>query len=148
MLTMAIGTNPHDLHKIRRAPLLQFFSRASILTIAPQIIEKIDKLCSRLQEFRNTKEPVNMQHAYTALTVDVITEYCFANPNGSLDEPDLGRDWYRTLNEVTRLCHLNAQFPFLVPLMEMMPKALTPPHFQSYLKQIDVSTRTGLWVCY
>lgn len=85
-----------------------------------------------------------MQDAYTALTVDVITEYCYASPNGSLDDPQLGRDWYRTLSEVTRLCHINAQFPYLVPIMEMMPQAFTPPHFQSYWKQVNVSSLTAL----
>lgn len=60
------GTNPHELHRKRRAALNPFFSKASIRKLQHEIDEKAVQLVQRL---RNEKERVfKVNHAYAALT--------------------------------------------------------------------------------
>ena len=60
------GTNPHELHRKRRAALNPFFSKASIRKLQHEIDEKAIQLVQRL---RNEKERVfKVNHAYAALT--------------------------------------------------------------------------------
>ncbi|GAM34873.1 hypothetical protein TCE0_015f02743 [Talaromyces pinophilus] len=70
------GTNPHELHRKRRAALNPFFSKASIRKLQHEIDEKAVQLVQRL---RNEKERVfKVNHAYAALTNDIIMRYAFA----------------------------------------------------------------------
>jgi cytochrome P450 len=150
-LTLWKGTIHHNLHRQRRAAVSPFFSRQSVLNLSKEIIAKIDRLCERLQEFRKSGTVVNIEDAYTALTVDIITEYCFAKPNGSLDSPDLGHEWRQTLTDITLLCHLNSHFPFLNTLMQKFPLFLVKrlsPHFMSFVGHIKVSIphKNNQWI--
>lgn len=61
-----VGTNPHKLHRKRRAALNPFFSKASIRKLQHEIDDKAIQLVERL---RNEKERViKINHAYAALT--------------------------------------------------------------------------------
>lgn len=113
---------PHDLHKRRRNQVAPFFSKSSIRRLEPLIINKVNKLCERL-EAKSRLEPVsntivNLTHAFMALTGDIISTACFGQPTGFLDLDDLGRDWYEGRVVGSRSNHLLRQFPwlFLLPL--------------------------------
>jgi hypothetical protein len=123
------------------------FSRQGILELEPLIHILIDKLCARIQAYSGTGKPLNLGEAYTALTVDIITEYCFASPNGSLDDPNLGRDWHRALMDVSALVHVNAHFPWLVPLIRGTPEwvlKITNRQLLSFIEQ----TKARKMVCF
>lgn len=53
---------------MRRSALSPFFSKASVRRLQPVIWEKVDKLLRRLDEFKNTGQPVRMDIAYAAFT--------------------------------------------------------------------------------
>lgn len=115
-------TLSHDLHKRRRNQVAPFFSKSSIRRLEPLIINKVNKLCERL-EAKSQLEPgskkvVDLTHAFMALTGDVISTVCFGQPTGFLDLEDLGRDWYEGRVVGSRSNHLLRQFPwlFLLPL--------------------------------
>jgi cytochrome P450 len=111
-------TLQHDLHKRRRNQLAPFFSKSSIRRLEPLIINKISKLCARLEAKSQVVSPservVNLTHAFTALTGDVISTVCFGQPTGFLDLDDLGRDWYEGRVIGSRSPHLLRQFPWLL----------------------------------
>ncbi|QGA14556.1 hypothetical protein EYB26_002211 [Talaromyces marneffei] len=70
-----VGTNPHKLHRKRRAALNPFFSKASIRKLQHEIDDKAIQLVERL---RNEKERViKINHAYAALTNDIMVRYAF-----------------------------------------------------------------------
>lgn len=65
------ATLDHDLHRIRRTALNPFFSKQSIFKLEPVIRDLVARLCGRFEQFRGTGNPVNLGHAYAALTTDV-----------------------------------------------------------------------------
>ena len=90
---MTFGTIPHNLHRKRRAAFSQFFSKASIRRLEPLIQGLVDSLCQKVED--GLKDgTVNLVHAYSALTQDIITEYCFSNCRGVLEMPDFSPTYY------------------------------------------------------
>jgi hypothetical protein len=70
----------HDLHRIRRGAMNAFFSKAAVSRLEERIQSRIRVLCERLSGFLERGEIVDMGVAMTALTLDVITEYCKSHP--------------------------------------------------------------------
>ena len=116
-----LGTVPHDHHRLRRMALNPFFSRRSVLQLEPMIRSLVEKLCARLEGFKQSGEPVNLKYAYAALTMDVITEYSFADNTGSLDQEDFSPNWADVVDSVSEQSALNKQYGWLLPLMKMSP---------------------------
>ena len=106
---MTFGTVGHKLHRRRRAAFSNFFSKTSVRRLQPVIQSRIDVLCRKLSEKIDTGEPVDMVHAYSALTQDVITDYCFSDCKNVLEMKDFS-PWYYELvqkpSEATHLCVL------------------------------------------
>jgi len=103
---MTFGTVAHSLHKTRRGAFSGFFSKASIRRLEPVIQSFVAKLCDRLEEKVDTGEPVDMVHAYAALTQDVIMEYCFSDCKNILDMKDFSPWHYDVVQSVSELIHL------------------------------------------
>ena len=125
------GAISHNQHRILRAPLNPFFSKRSVLKLEPMIRAKVERLCERLQGFRQTKEPVNLRHAFAAYVMDVVTEYAFGTSYKCLDEADFAPIWPEAIDSVSEQAHTNKQFPWLLPIMRLMPLWLverTNPH--------------------
>lgn len=95
------STVPHELHRRRRAPLNHFFSRASVLRLEPMVRDVVEHLCSRLEGFRHTKEPVNLRHAFAAVAMDVVTEYAFGTSYKCLDDPLFAPMWPEAVDSVS-----------------------------------------------
>ena len=107
------------------------------MRLAPRIKELVEKLCTRLTEFKTTEEPVNLRHAFAALAMDVITDYAFARPFNCLDEPDFAPVWPEAIDSVSEQSHLNKQFPWLLPLMRLVPLSIVEklnPHIMRLIK--------------
>jgi hypothetical protein len=92
--------------------------------LEPSIRAVVDNLCRRLREFRDSKEPVNLGNAYAALTMDVITEYCFSKSYGCVDRSDFAPEWPKVIEAVSAQSAINKQFPSLLKTMKMMPESL------------------------
>ena len=91
---MTFGTIPHVLHRKRRAAFSQFFSKASIRRLEPLVQGLVDSLCQKVEAGLILEKPVNLVHAYSALTQDLITEYCFSNCRGVLEMPEFSPHYY------------------------------------------------------
>jgi hypothetical protein len=144
-----LGTVPHEQHRMRRAALNPYFSKQSILRLMPVILSKIQRLCQRFEEFEYSKQPLNMDIAYSALTMDIITEYCFAEPYGCMDDPGFMPQWPKGLIEASETSHLNKQFSWLLPLMKTQPEwivAKASPNIMALLnyRKVGFLTQTYL----
>lgn len=64
----AFGTNDHDLHRMRRAAINPFFSKASVRRLQPVIQERMDKLLERIKGFKTSGEPLTISLAYVAFS--------------------------------------------------------------------------------
>lgn len=88
-------------------------------TLEPLILNKIDRLCTRLEEESGV---VTLTHAFVALTVDIISSVCFGVPYGFLENKYFARDWYSNLVFSSRAGSSIRQFPWLHRVLTYFPK--------------------------
>ena len=102
---MTFATVGHVVHRRRRGAFSNFFSKASVRRLEPVIQSLVDVLCEKLLLKLDIREPVNLVHAYSALTQDVITEYCFSNCRNVLEMKDFAPWFYDTVQKPAELSH-------------------------------------------
>ncbi|KAK8022282.1 Cytochrome P450 monooxygenase [Apiospora rasikravindrae] len=122
--TSAFATVDHHMHRLRRAPLNPFFSKKSITDKESQILEKVEHLCHRLAAAAGSNEIVRVDVAFTALTMDIITDFAFGERTYHLDEPDFGVRWKETLIAQSANAVFLRQFPWLWPVLQRTPLRL------------------------
>lgn len=118
---MTFGTVGHAMHRSRRGAISNFFSKASVRRLQPVIQALVNKLCDKLQKKSESGEIVNMVHAYSALTQDVITEYCYSDCRNVLDMEDFSPWYFELVQKPSELSHLIKQFPRLLPALNLLP---------------------------
>ena len=91
---MTFGTIPHALHRQRRNAFGKFFSTAYIRRLEPTLEAIVSNMCAHIEANARAGKKVNLVHAFSALTQDIITEYCFAEPRGVVDMPDFAPKYY------------------------------------------------------
>ncbi|KAF2722011.1 cytochrome P450 [Polychaeton citri CBS 116435] len=105
----------HDLHRKRRGAVATFFSKKNIQQLKPLITAKIQKLCSRFSQaaIADDNNVVNLTHAMSALTMDIISTYCFGTDMGQLDRPDFAAIWFEALTTGSQVRVTTRHFPWL-----------------------------------
>ncbi|KAH6304441.1 hypothetical protein HBI39_111580 [Parastagonospora nodorum] len=111
-------------HKRRRAALLPMFSRRSTLDFIHIIYRHIDTLSIRIQEFEAGKEPLNLTHAFPALTGDIIMDYFFGFNYAQLKSPDFS-SFHEAFIKLGGTGHIATQFPWFLPVMNSIPDWMT-----------------------
>lgn len=110
-----------DLHKLRRSALSPFFSRKSINALEPTLVEKVYKVCGRLQEYKENNTPMDLRLLFSSMTTDIITEYCFPNCFDLLSTPDLAPEWRDSFADGLRNFQWLKHFPFLWNVLRAIP---------------------------
>lgn len=103
---MTFGTVGHLLHRRRRGAFSNFFSKASVRRLQPVIQSLVDSLYEKLSNEMDSGKPVNLVHAYSALTQDVITEYCFSDCRNVLEMTDFSPWYYDLVQKPAELSHM------------------------------------------
>ncbi|KAF8856412.1 cytochrome P450 [Acephala macrosclerotiorum] len=116
------GTIEHKQHRLRRSALNPFFSKQMINRLEPTIQTVVERLSSRLNEFRGIGRPVEMRAAYSALTIDVITAYAFNESWDHLDSPDFKKDWFDGVHLMMGAGNFMKQFPWLFNVVRVLPQ--------------------------
>ena len=118
-----VFTVPYDKHKLRRAALAPFFARNIVSTsnYGDLIQDKVEKLCSRIEGFRGTNQPMNIGLAFRCLATDVISEYALGKSYDLLDTPDFSAAWFEAQRDTGRFVLLAKHFPWLIPLLRRLP---------------------------
>ncbi|EDU39777.1 cytochrome P450 27, mitochondrial precursor [Pyrenophora tritici-repentis Pt-1C-BFP] len=101
-------------HKRRRAAVTHMFSRRSILDFIHIIYRHIDTLSVRMQDFEARKEPINLTHAFPALTGDIIMDYFFGFNYDQLKHPDF-ESFHDAFIKIGGVGHVATQFPAILP---------------------------------
>lgn len=144
------STAQHEPHRLRRAPLSPFFSRQSVPRLEPAIHAAISKLRTRFEVFRRSKEPVSLEHAYVALTTDIITEYAFTESYGYLDEQNFKPEWLRLQMEASELSLFRKPSPASLRFMMMLPDKYVErlkPDMMQFMRFRKVR-RSSCWYCH
>lgn len=133
-----IGTVPHELHRRRRAPLNKLFSKASVAQLQPLIQATVDKLCARLKSFQSSGKPVTISLAFGCLTNDIVCEYSFATSENQVEtSDDFQTDIHDALDTVAEWGHVMKQLPWLVILMQKLPRRITALFAKELIPFID-----------
>ncbi|KAF7864391.1 hypothetical protein EAF04_006525 [Stromatinia cepivora] len=128
----AFGTVDHKLHRERRAALNKYLSKKTVGKLEPMLLDMSDKLCGRIEEFREKREVLDMRIVYQCFITDVITLYALNRSWNHLDSPNFSPLWVETIAETVKLGHLLTQFPILLPIALNLPRwflKLTKPGF-------------------
>jgi cytochrome P450 len=86
-------TIDHALHRRRRKPLEPYFSRSGVLRLQPLLAETIRKFELRCKAVQGTETVIRLDHAYFALSGDVVGKLCWADMEEFLDDPAFGVEW-------------------------------------------------------
>ena len=117
-------TSEHARHRLRREPLHHYFSRRSIASLQPLITSKTNRLCERLDEYREAERPINLSVAFVALTVDIISQCCYADSFDYLEEDDFAPEWRETVIRRTKSMKFVGHFPSIPMLLPYLPKKI------------------------
>ena len=109
---------------MRRSSLNPFFSKRAVTEYASFIQSCVTKLCGRLEEFHTSQKPVDVQVAYSALTLDVITLYCLGRSYGSLEKPDFDPQLGQGIASGGELRLLLKHFPWLLKVFALLPSSI------------------------
>jgi cytochrome P450 len=123
-------TCSNEVHRLRRGAIQPMFSRKQVLELESVVQEKAEKLCALVSRRFNTGEPVDLHHAFRAVSIDVITDYSFNKCYDLLDAPDLGRQFFLMVRGIGPALWIFQQFPWLGVMNNLPPwilKKMSPP---------------------
>lgn len=116
------STVPYQLHRARRAPLAPFFSKRGIDNLENIIRQKVDQLTRGIEEgYMNRGRILPVGVAFTALTLDVISDYCFGQSWRCLSAENFAPEWKRVMTNLFEPVPIVKQFPIIVQIMEALP---------------------------
>ncbi|KAH8665831.1 cytochrome P450 [Tricladium varicosporioides] len=142
-LNGSVVTSPrHELHKHRRAALAPFFSGTGIRKLVPLIEERISTMISRLTSFKDTGAPVNLLHAFSAFSNDVIVEYCFGQSEHRLEALAFDPSYYYTNKQSTVTIAFRTHLPLFPKLLLSLPTFIAL-HIPG---GIDSMTKKGIYL--
>jgi cytochrome P450 len=109
---------------VRRSALNPFFSRKQVLALEEIVQNKADKLTALAHQKFSAAQELDLHHAFRAISVDVITEYAFAQCYDLLDREDIGREFFEMIQGVGPTIWVFQQWPGLQKVALSMPTAL------------------------
>ena len=86
--------------------------------------EITSKLCSRLEEFKGTGEPVNLSDAFGCVATDAVTGYCFHKSYNVLDSPDFAASFQRAFRDFSEIGIWHRHFGYILDVFQMIPRWL------------------------
>ncbi|CAG8974551.1 hypothetical protein HYALB_00005824 [Hymenoscyphus albidus] len=133
----SFSTINHRMHRLRRAPMNPLFSKQSIFQLEPMVQRLVEKLCSRIDEFKKSGQPMPMRLAYQALTTDVVTAYALNKSWHHLDSPDFSPEWVATVKATAEMGNLVKQVPWLISFFNVLPDFVIEAVFPGMLLLIN-----------
>jgi len=137
-------TNEHDHHRLRRGALNPFFSKRSITNVEPIIRTQVSNLLSLLGQNLSKNSVVDLRVAYSSLTLDIISNYCFGASWGCLTNQKLAEEWKFTLDDVFLKANLIMHFPWLLKVINLLPDSIAGPvirHHRNTRKHVTAILR-------
>jgi hypothetical protein len=112
------------LHRIRKTPLLPFFSKKAISNFQPIVKEKIEQLCQRIDVYAGNGEPLPLDRAMTAFSGDVITSYVFGKSYDHLSSPNFKETFHEPFMAASEASSVALQFKWIYPVLNRLPSWL------------------------
>ncbi|KAI1443094.1 cytochrome P450 [Annulohypoxylon stygium] len=119
-------TVDHDLHKKRRKPFEQFFSKKGIASLQSMFSEVSLHLESRLREFQGQGAVIRLDHAFSAFSGDIIGRLCLDDDDVGdrfLDDPGFSSGWYDMMQMIVRSIPLFTNLPWIIRIVRAIPES-------------------------
>lgn len=126
---------------MRRGALNPFFSKRTVSELERSIKAKVEKMCGKLAKQKG--KIVEMGTVFTALTLDVITEYCYGQCQGCLDEGDFAPRWKQLMVSLFESTSVSKHFPVVQRVLSSLPRAgvrVLNPDFVPFFEAQDLIT--------
>ena len=136
------STAQYDLHRMRRKPENNFFSKRSIVALEPVIHQSLDKMRKRLDAAEKSRSLVPINALMLCFTTDVVSEYIFGESWSLLDTPDFSPWMGKAIKTAGESAHALKQWPWLSGVMNALPSSLMSriaPEVARTLRYQDVS---------
>ncbi|KAJ9607386.1 hypothetical protein H2200_008459 [Cladophialophora chaetospira] len=133
----AFATPDHTLHRMRRAALNPYFSKAKVRQLQPRIQSSLDNLLTRFHEFQESGKPMTVSLAYAALANDIVEEYAFARNDNRLMAHDFDPSFKEAGEAGAKIGHFVKQMPWVLTLMRLLPDSVSiylNPVMASYIR--------------
>ncbi|OKL60424.1 hypothetical protein UA08_03974 [Talaromyces atroroseus] len=117
----SFSTVSHSHHRVRRNALNPFFSRQAVQRMQPLILEKVERLASRLSEAAHSQRVVRLDVAFMALTMDIICHYAFGESYNYLAHDDFHVEWKNSVISALENGIFLRNFPWALPLLKSIP---------------------------
>ncbi|KAI1146658.1 trichodiene oxygenase [Nemania diffusa] len=117
-------TVDHHLHRARRQPLNNVFSRAKVAARQDMINMYVDKLCGRIREYAEARSVFDLGSASLAFTQDVANDFVMGWGYGSLDREDLDVSMLVVLQGAGRVWRLTKHIRWYGHLLKAIPLSL------------------------
>ena len=112
---------PHALHRSLRAPLNPFFSKQRIAALEPRIVAQIPRMERRLDEFARSGKPLDLELFFSAVTMDVASEFAMGKAYGNLDMQDFNKHFHGMIPRMGPTWSVSKQIPWLPGILEKLP---------------------------
>jgi cytochrome P450 len=137
------GTISHERHRLRRNAIAPFFSTASLRKLEPTIQDNVSRLIAVFRRFQKTGEVLRIRPAFSALTSDIIAEYCFGVSENYIDAPDFNVLVLEITDQLTNNMHVTVQWPWLPVLLNKLPEKLVEIMFGQGMALFHVLKRVS-----
>ncbi|PMD55747.1 cytochrome P450 [Hyaloscypha bicolor E] len=131
-----LASPEQELHRNRRAALNPFFSKQSARRLLPRVQERIGTLNRRLEELKDSGKVVNVLHALSAASNDIVTEFAFGKSNNRLEDEAFD-PWLSTKSlKSAAMVPLFRHFPIIPRLINSLPVLIS-----SLIGEFDIQLR-------
>lgn len=117
-----VGTLGHDEHRVRRAALSPYFSKASVRALQPLVDRNTGILLRRLAGLADEGEPLRLDDAYAALTNDIVEDYAFGRSEHRLEAPNFDPSFRNAMLQGGRAAHVLKHFPAATDALRRLPR--------------------------
>jgi len=114
------------------------------------IYDKVDLLIQRIDRQMKRDGYCEMRTDFSALTLDVVSEYCLGQPLGLLEDETVAREWFTALRSLAKTIPWTKQFGWIIALSQKIPvpimKATAPKLARvAGMHHVSTCTRCKLW---
>ncbi|KAI1504042.1 trichodiene oxygenase [Biscogniauxia marginata] len=120
----AVSCSPHDLHRRRRAPLNNFFSKSNVASKQQIIKELVDKLCQRIDAVSGTDKTINLGIAVSAFTRDASTNFIIGKSYNNLEREDFNQAMTKTIVGLGMMWRVTKHIRWVAPLLLSLPTSV------------------------
>ncbi|KAF2690140.1 cytochrome P450 [Lentithecium fluviatile CBS 122367] len=132
------STIDHDIHRMRRAALLPFFSTSYVRKMQPHFQERLDVLLRRISGFKDTGEAVNANCMFAAFSNDITQMLAFRQCSYKLETPNFDSSERDASLSGAQSFHVTKRIPWLNDVMMALPEWLVrrlSPALGSFMRQ-------------